>query len=400
MAMEWPKGKRPVFVGAGFTSIRRYMPRSISQNAKAAATMAITDAGLQVADIDGMFIWADPNWGPSVVGDPKVWLDVNHLMQVMPWGNIKFWLQPEAVAAGSCSGIQAAALALGAGACNYAIVVRTGHHPAGVRYRQISARTAAGSSAFTQIYGHGVGGANQSVSYQAYLAKYGARREEMAGYVLTAHDNAQDSPPAVWRGREITLDDYLNARLIAYPMNIFDNDMPCDGVLAVVMTTEDRAKDTPHPGGYISGMAAIPWHTRSNNSYGAESLEQLEEMGALMGSNLYANAGVGPEDIDLKHVYDGFSPMVWQWIEAFGFAPRGEAHAWAQPETIGRHGPHPLNTSGGNLGNGRIHGFSHVLETAQQMMGTAGTRQIASVDAALCETGPFGNGSAFICTRE
>ena len=400
MTMQWPKGRRPVFVGAGYTSIRRYMPTSISHNAKAAATMAIEDAGLQVSDIDGMFIWADPNWGPSVVGDPKVWLDVAHLMQVMSWQNIKFWLQPEAVAAGSCSGIQAAALALGAGACEYAIVVRTGHHPAGVRYRQISARTAAGSSALTQSYGHGVGGSNQAVSYQAYLHKYGATRESMWGYVGTAHDNAQQSPSAVWRGREITQDDYLNARLIAYPMNIFDNDMPCDGVLAVVMTTEDRAKDTPHPGGYISGMSAIPWHTRKNSAYGAESLEQLEEMGALMARNLYDSAGVGPADVDLKHVYDGFSPMVWEWIEAFGWAPPGQAHAWAQPETIARNGPHPLNTSGGNLGNGRIHGFSHVLETAQQMMGTAGPRQIEGLHVALCETGPFGNGSAFICTRE
>jgi acetyl-CoA acetyltransferase len=102
----------------------------------------------------------------------------------------------------------------------------------------------------------------------------------------------------------------------------------------------------------------------------------------------------------MKHVYDGFSPMVWMWIEAFGFAPPGEAHAWAQPETIGRDGPHPLNTSGGNLGSGRIHGFGHVMETAMQMMGTAGVRQIKNAEVALCETGPFGSASSFTCTKE
>ncbi len=400
--MDFAPGKRPVFVGSGTTMIRRYMPRSISANAKDAATQAIADAGLQVSDIDGIFIWADPNWGPSAVGDPKVWLDVAHAMQVMPWKNIKFWLQPEAVAAGSCSGIQSAALALASGACDYALIMRTGHHPAGVRYRQISSRAAPGNAALTQSYGHGVGGSPQVVSYQRYLHKYNASRESMWGYVGTAHDNAQDSPPAVWRGRDITEEDYLNSRLIAYPMNIFDNDMPCDGVLAVVMTTEDRAKGTPHPGGYVSGMATMPHHMDPGGvgqGIGA-NLEVLEDMCARMAENLYASAGVGPGDIDLKHVYDGFSPMVWMWIEAFGWAPRGEAHRWAQPGTIGRAGPHPLNTSGGNLGNGRIHGFSHVLETAQQLMGTAGPRQVANIEVALTESGPFGNGSCFIATRE
>ena len=63
MTIEYPPGKRPVFVGAGWTMIRRYMPRTKASNAKEAATMAIEDAGLKVSDIDGIFIWANPNWG-------------------------------------------------------------------------------------------------------------------------------------------------------------------------------------------------------------------------------------------------------------------------------------------------------------------------------------------------
>ena len=396
--MHFAPGKRPCFIGAGYTSIGRYSQRTMSSQAKEAASMAIADAGLQVSDIDGMYIWADPNWGPSAPGDPHVWLNISNFMQDLPWENIKHWMQPDAVAAGSCSPIQAAALALGAGACNYAVVVRTGHHPAGVRYRQISGNTAGGNAAFSTAYGHGVGGSGQSITYQRYLSKYGAKREEMAGYVLNANRNAQDSPPAVWKGRNLSLEDYLNARMIAYPMNIFDNDMPCDGVLSVVMTTEDRAKDTPHPGGYMAGMAAVPFHMSKTGTVGP--LENTEDMCARMANNMYASAGLKPSDVDLKHVYDGFSPMVWMWIEAFGWAPKGEAHAWCQPENIAREGKHPLNTSGGNLGNGRIHGFTHVWETAVQMMGQAGPRQIPNLHVASCETGPFGNASCFIVTKD
>ena len=220
----------------------------------------------------------------------------------------------------------------------------------------------------------------------------------MWGYIGTAHRNGQDTPQSVWRGRMITEEDYLNARLIAYPMNIFDNDMPCDGVLAVVMTTEDRAKSTPHPGGYITGMSALNWHLKTTGA--VDTLEELEVMGRRMANNLYDMSGFGPKDVNVKHVYDGFSPMVWEWVEAFGFCDYGEAPTWCQPENIGLGKANVLNASGGNLGNGRIHGFSHVLETAMQMMGTAGPRQIPNAEVAICETGPFNSASCFSCTND
>lgn len=108
---------------------------------------------------------------------------------------------------------------------------------------------------------------------------------------------------------------------------------------------------------------------------------------------------MGPEDVDLIHVYDGFSPMVPMWLEAFQFAPRGEGLRWMQGGTIAPDGPHPMNTSGGNLGEGRIHGFAHVYETAIQMMGTAGDRQL-DLEVGLCETGPFDHGASIMVTRD
>ena len=98
--------------------------------------------------------------------------------------------------------------------------------------------------------------------------------------------------------------------------------------------------------------------------------------------------------------------MVWNWLEVFGFCGIGEAHEWIQGGTIALDGPHPVNTAGGNLGEGRLHGMAHIAETARQMMGTAGPRQLPlaggqlkKLDVALCEVGPFPAGASFICTR-
>ena len=398
MPLTWPGGKRPVFVGAGETLNRRYSGRTVASLANEAALKALADAGLKVEDIDGLSSWPNPahQVARNVSGYDR--LDVRSMMDFIPLKNVRWYNQNEIPAAGTAGMVISAALALGTGACNYALVYRTGHHPPGLRYQGISTRQAPGNAGFNLAYGHGVGGAGQAHHYQRYLDKFGAKREEMFGYVGTAHRNAQLSESAVWKGRDITLDDYMNARLIAYPMSVFDNDMPVDGVKCVVMTTEDRAKDTPHPGGYFAGLGMNQWQLLKGGMIAP--LEDVYESEALMAKNLYESAGLHPEDVDLIHVYDGFSPMVWPHLETFGFCEMGEAHEWAQPETIGLNGPHPVNTSGGNLGDGRIHGMTHVHETAVQMMGTAGPRQLSNLNVAICETGPFGTGSSFLCTRE
>ena len=216
--------------------------------------------------------------------------------------------------------------------------------------------------------------------------------------MLNGHKNAQLNENAVWYGREISRDDYLNARVISWPMTLFDYDMPVDGCGAVIMTTEDRARGAPHPGGYIAGYGMTPHNLEKGGL--VESLEDLYEMDGLHAENLYRSAGLGPEDVDVLHLYDGFSPMMWTRMETFRFCGEGEAHAWATPERLALDGEQPFNTSGGNLGEGRLHGMAHVAETARQMMGTAGPRQVAGAEVALCEVGPFGMAASFICTRD
>ena len=391
----FPKGKRPCFIGVGYSPCHRYAKRSLAGIAYEAVTNAVEDAGIAVEDIDGMATYPNPlGVNRGIVGHDVI--PAPYMMQMLGLPNVRWFNQSDwSMIAAS---VIEAANALASGACSYALVYRALHHPAGVRYHDNPATTAGGESQFTVPYGHGGGGPRQALHFQRYLEKYGAKREDMANVVLNAHDNAQRNENAVWRGQELTRDDYINARIISWPMTLFDYDMPIDGAGALIMTTEDRAQDTPHPGGYIAGTAMTP-HSLEKGGL-IESLEDLYEMDRLHAANLYESAGFGPDDIDVLHLYDGFSPMTWTRMETFGFCGEGEAHAWATPEQIGFGGELPFNTSGGNLGEGRLHGMAHVAETARQMMGTAGPRQVEGAEVALCEVGPFGMGASFICTRD
>ena len=398
MPVKWPEGKRPCFIGTGQTPCRRYSGRTLSSLANEAALDAISDAGLVPQDIDGLAAWPHPAHEVARNYPGYDRLDVPHMTQIVPLQNVRWFCQTEIPAAGVVGLVHAAATALASGVCNYALIFRSGHHPPGQRYRQIRTIAAGGALQFTLPYGHGVGGSVQAVDYQRYLHKFGATREEMATYILNANRNAQLNDYAAWKGKTITFEDYMNARPIAYPMCIFDNDMPVDGVACAVMTTEDRAKDTPHPGGYIAGMAVSPWNMVQGGII--TPLEAVYDMELRHAQNLYESAGLSHQDVDLIHTYDGFSCMVWNWLEVFGFCGIGEAHQWIQGGRIAADGPNPVNTAGGSLGEGRLHGMGHIAETARQMMGTAGPRQLKDIEVALCESGPFGNAASFICTRD
>ena len=107
-------------------------------------------------------------------------------------------------------------------------------------------------------------------------------------------------------------------------------------------------------------------------------------------------AGLGPADVDVVNVYDGFSIFVPLWLETLGFCKEGEAFDFMTDDVIAIDGKLPLNTSGGNLGSGRMHGVPHFMDTVLQVMGRSGPRQVNNVEIALVTAGgqPGGTGGA------
>jgi acetyl-CoA acetyltransferase len=197
----------------------------------------------------------------------------------------------------------------------------------------------------------------------------------------------------------MTEEDYLNSRYIAEPLCLFDCDIPIEGCAAFVLTSADRARDLKNPPAYIAACAQNT--ARNRPAMISYILDDYMACGATLAGKLWGDSGLGPRDIGAAQLYDGFSPSTYYWLEAGGFCPQGEAHAFVQDGRIALEGELPVNTFGGSLSEGRLHGMGHLAEAALQVTGRAGPRQIAGCSASCAIDGsPLLRGSGVVFTAE
>jgi len=224
-----------------------------------------------------------------------------------------------------------------------------------------------------------------ALSYMEYMQRYGATREDMGRVVVELRRHGARNPWSYWHQKPLSLEAYLDARMIADPICVLDCDIPIDGAAAFIFTSAERARDHPHKPVYVAGYA-------QGNLLEQESmwsLDHAQQAAPLTGRDLWRSSGLRREDIDLPELYDGFSPIVYLWLEALGYCGRGEAHLFLREQKdLTR-----FFSSGGSLGNGRMHGVPPMLECYLQLSGRAGERQIANVKTGLaCHSHPHYGG--------
>ena len=285
------------------------------------------------------------------------------------------------------------------GVANYVLVWRAMHNPPGRPYTQVTARQAMGDSQFTLPYGLAAIYQWHALAYQRYLHLSGGKRESMAALAVNQRRNANLNERAYFRDTPMTEEDYLNSRFIAEPLCLFDCDIPIEGCAAFVLTSAERARDLKHPPAYIAACAQNTASARpSNISY---ILDDYMTCGATLAGKLWRDSGLAPSEMRAAQLYDGFSPSTYYWLEAAGFCPQGEAHNFVQNGRIALEGELPVNTFGGSLSEGRLHGMGHLAEAALQVMGRAGPRQIAGCHASCAIDGsPLLRGSGVVFTSE
>jgi acetyl-CoA acetyltransferase len=197
-------------------------------------------------------------------------------------------------------------------------------------------------------------------------------REQLGQIAINARRNAGLNPKAIYRD-PMTLDDYLAARMITTPLCLFDCDAPCDGSTAVIVSHRDFAPDAPHP---VAHVNAVGTALRGRPSW--DQFDDINMMAARdAAASMWERTDLRPDDVELAELYDGFSILTMVWLESLGFCGYGESGAFVEGgQRIALEGELPLNTSGGQLSGGRLHGFGLIHEAVLQMRGAAGPRQV------------------------
>jgi acetyl-CoA acetyltransferase len=380
-------------VGIGATDFSRNSERSDLTLATQAALAAIEDAGLEPQDIDGIVRCESDTVLHSSLADSLGIPDLTFWSAVGPGG-----VAPAAM-------IGHAVGAILSGQATAVLAFRELNGRSGRRYGQ-SALTDAqvgGAGTYDEFfapYGLLTPGQTFALMAQRHMAEFGTTHEEIGHIALACRARANSNPRAQMHDRTLTMDEYLNARTIASPLGLFDFCLETDGACAVVVTSTERAKDLRQPPAVIR---AVAHGSVRNPQPGIQApvlmRESITELPAKTAAKtLYQRAGLGPDDIDVAQIYDCFTITVLLQLEDWGFCKKGEGGQFCASGEIDLGGRLPINTGGGHLSEGYIHGMNHVVEGVRQIRGTS-TSQVPNAETCLVTSTPLPPGSALILRR-
>jgi len=225
---------------------------------------------------------------------------------------------------------------------------------------------------------NGFGGANGlfGIVQRKHMEIYGTRREQLGRIAVGQRASARLNENALLRG-PMTIEDYLNCRIIADPIRLYDCVLPCTGADAVVVGALDRA-----PAG--KGIRILAGFEQHNHPAG--EIAPLRGGWELYRDLLWADAGYGPSDMHFVQAYDDYPIMVAIQLEDHGFCRKGEVGRFLADRTFTFDGTFPLNTNGGQLSCGQAGaagGMIGLVEAVRQLRGEAGPFQIAKASRGL-----------------
>lgn len=367
-----------VISGIGQSQVGRRIDRDPLDLTVEAVLDALTDAGLERSDIDGIATYPgnmDTPPGFSGVG-------VVELQDALRL-NLN-WYAGGMELPGQLGAVINAIAAVQAGLANHVVCFRT--------VWEATAQGGGGRASVTVGGGGGGGkgvrmggflqwslpfGAPSAANWLAMYARrhmheYGLTREQLGWIAVNARRNAGLNPKAIYRD-PMTLDDYLAVRMISDPFCLYDCDVPADGSTVIIVSRRDAA----------AGLRKAPISIASAGSaiHGRPSWDQWDDLTTMAlrdaSTMLWRGTDLRPADVEVAELYDGFSFIALCWLEALGFCGKGEGGAFVEGGTrIALEGEIPLNTAGGQLSAGRLHGYGMLHEACLQLWGEAGARQV------------------------
>ncbi|CQD20722.1 acetyl-CoA acetyltransferase [Mycobacterium europaeum] len=211
-----------------------------------------------------------------------------------------------------------------------------------------------------------------ALNCRRHMELYGTTKEQLGWVALNGRRNAALNPRAVYRD-PMTMADYLGARPVSTPFGLLDCDVPIDGSIAVVVSHAEYARDCPHRPVAVEAVGGADgaggWFHRADYPKMA-----MSDAAAQM----WSRTDLKPSDLKVAELYDGFTYLTLAWLEALGVCGDGEAGPYVEGGArIARDGALPLNTYGGQLSAGRMHGYWALHEGCLQLRGEAGERQVS-----------------------
>ncbi|WP_419849963.1 thiolase C-terminal domain-containing protein [Candidatus Poriferisocius sp.] len=381
--------------GIGLSEVGRRLGRDPMGLAVEACQAAVADAGLTMDDIDGLSTY--PGGGAKDGGHSEGGIyPVADALGIAPT-----WFCGTMETPGQSGAVVNAMLAVAAGLCRHVLCFRTVWETTSIAWGN---RQNTGVGGGARISGemewrlpYGAMSAGNWIALMAshYFHRYGATREQLGWIPVTERAGAAHNPVAIYQ-EPMTIDDYLDARMITTPFGLFDCDVPCDGSTALVVSAVDAAADGPHRPVLVE---AVGTQMRERMSWDQGTLLH-EPMVNGPSAHLWSRTDLKPADVDVALLYDGFSFNALSWLEGLGFCGKGEGAAFVEGGTrIARDGEIPLNPHGGQLSAGRLHGYGFLHEAVTQLRGHGGGRQVDDAEVAVVSTGGGHPGGAFIFVR-
>lgn len=352
---------------------------------------ALAEAGLTIAQIDGVSTY--PGRLASFLGFSPIGAD--ELIDAL--GIRATWHSGGGEITSQLGAVVAAAMAVRTGQARHVICFRTVYEAAALarpaEYPPLRRESVDGYSQWLTPF-NALSPANWTAQYaMRHVKRYGLTREQLAQIALTDRAHAARNPRALNR-EPLTLDEYMSARIISTPFCLYDCDRYTDASTVLIVSAGSAVDEVSCVPIRIAAMAG----TVERHSW-----DQAEWPSSYpTGADLWKHTDYKPGDVDTAQLYDGFSFQVITWLEGLGFCGIGEGGRFIEGgRRIALDGELPLNTFGGQIGAGRLHGFGFAHESVVQLRGKGGARQIPDdPKVAVCTSGGGPLATALLLARD
>lgn len=364
------KGKCAI-AGLGVTAMGKIYGQSATDFAGEAVQLALNDAGLKKADIDGLLVNANMSPAMGIQLQMTLGLENLSLLNVMN-------------AYGSTTGtmIQYASMAIENGLANVVVLVYADDplkpdKGAGASYGG-SGRRLNSMSSLLSAYGYYGANTGYALAARRHMHLFGTTSEQFGAIAVAQRKWAQMNPWAQMR-KPLTLAEHQQSRYIVEPLHLFDCCLVSNGGIAVIITSAERARGLRQPPVYILGLGqSAPGGT------GRADREPGISTGAKQSGEIaFRMAGIERKDIDILELYDCYTYTVLVTLEDYGFCAKGEGGTFVEDGKLGPGGSLPTNTGGGELSAYYMWGFTPLSEGIVQARGQGGERQVEKNDLIL-----------------